>query len=223
MKKTFSYLLAAVFVIAAPVSALAQQGPDLFITWQAQSYTPPGYLGRALPSVGTPMEAAFELVDSGKIIDVSKYEIRWLFGDRVYKTKVGLKSLSYVPQLTSGDIPLRITVVGYKGVNLEKEITIPLARPEVVITAPYQNREIKTGKNVFRALPYFFNAQSPSDIRFEWAVDKKTADAGGERPDYLELETPEEARGLQVALSVFAQNFKEPLEFASSLITLFVR
>ena len=214
MRKTlFIFILLTIVILSAPRAGA--QNPELFITWRAENYTPPGYSGRVLPSVGTPMEASFELVDGGKIIDVSKYEIRWLFGDRFYKTATGLKTLSYAPSLTSESVPLKITVVGYNGGDMEKEITIPIARPEIVIAAPYPNREIGPGKNIFRALPYFFNIQSPSELSFEWLVNKEKAVSGGENPDSLELDTPEEARGLQIALSVFAQGLKNPLELAS--------
>lgn len=216
-------IIALLFAVpAAPASA--QTEPEIMITWRAKSYAPPGFEGKTLPAVGTSIEAAFELIDQGKIVDVSKYEVRWFFGGYLWKVGLGLKSYGYTPTLYSGnDITVKVAVVGYKERPIEKSIVIPLVRPEIVIDAPYYNRELRQGLNIFRGLPYFFNIQSIGELVFNWKANNEPAVSGGNKPDVLELNIPEGGGGLQIPVSLFVQNRQEGLEFASRLANFVVR
>ncbi len=46
-------------------------GPQLMVTWKARTYAPPGFDGKIMPTANSAITASVELIDGGKIIDLS--------------------------------------------------------------------------------------------------------------------------------------------------------
>ena len=55
----------------AAVAPAAASVPELILTWQAQNYAPASYEGKRLPTGNTIIAAAVELIDGGKVINLS--------------------------------------------------------------------------------------------------------------------------------------------------------
>ena len=155
---------------------------------------------------------ALELINSGKIANLSAKEVRWLINGDELKSGIGLKNISFVTNGFRGDQEVEITIMDYNGVNLEKLVTIPVVRPEAVITG---------GPGIFKALPYFFNVQNTNQLKFVWSANGVTATGLVNDPTKLSLDTSGLPTGSDIAVGVTVQNISKPTELASQKITFF--
>lgn len=206
----------------SPLKAEAQRETDFLISWQARNYAPPSYLGRLLPARKTILEAAVELTENGRLVNLSGNEIRWFFDGQLQKSGIGMKTVFFViPDfIPAGDHELEVTVIGFRGRNLEKKIELPIVEPEVVIDAPYVHGKIAAGLNNFYALPYYFNISRPIQLIFNWAANNQSITEAGGGSDLLTLDTSTGRSGQPISLRLEALSKINQLEVASRLINL---
>lgn len=227
--KTKNFTLALLFIIGASALALglpssAQTVPELLLTWQAENYAPSGYQGRILPIRRSRISASVALIEGGKFTDISKNEIRWLVDNNLFKSGIGLQALEFpVPEIAAGQVRLKAVIMGFRGQNLEKPITIPVAEPEIVIAAPYPDRKIPAGLNIFRAGLYFFNISRANQLLFSWSANGAKTEGESAAPDQLELDASQGQSGDGVDLSVAVANALNPLEFANQSLKLTIK
>lgn len=217
--------LFAVLLLSAKPNARAQQNssgnPDFLITWRAQSYAPPSYRGKALPTTGTPVVVSFELVGQGKIVDLSKQPVYWYLDNEYLNGGNGVQTAAFnvvFPMIGSQEI--RIEIPDFNGVDLSKRIVIPVANPEAVIEAPFPNARFSGTALQLVGQPYFFNIQHLSDLTFTWSVN-------GDHPQNSDSPNVLNARLSTNAPSDFAlninltiQNPNDESETAAQSITL---
>jgi len=207
-----------------PIASFAQTAPELFITWQAKNFTPAGYLGKTLPIRKTVIDAALELIDGGRLIDLRNKEIRWFVNGGFHKSGLGLKTTSFtVSELSGDDQALTAQIINYRGKDRRKTVVVPLAKPELIIDTPSQNKFVAAGLNNFRALPYFFNIRQLRQLSFVWKVNEQSTSGNVQDPDLLELEIAGGEPGTEISLTVHATNKLDPLEAARELINLEIK
>lgn len=189
----------------------AQTEPEFLITWKANSYVPPDYQGKILPIENSVITMALELIENGRIADLSRNEIRWSIGDEV-QSAFGKKSFSFqIGQFNRADQRIRVEILNYRGRILEKFIEIPLAKPEVFI----QN----LGNNAFEAKPYFFNVNNLKQLIFSWSVNGQNAAGTVENPQILQLKiNGQPINPIEIKLRV--SNLLNEIESASANFTL---
>lgn len=203
------YFLVFVFTFSFLIFSFAgaQQAPELMVTWKADNYVPSDYQGKALPSSGTGIEMAVELIDGGKLADLSRYEIRWSVNKKLKQSGVGLKNFSFITDRFQGAPSVAVTVVNYRGGDLQKNITIPLVSPEAAIDGR---------QGVFEALPYFFNVRRIAELDFQWSAnDQETSGAIVESPNILNLSTANVPSETVIDLSVTVRNIRKPTEIST--------
>jgi hypothetical protein len=221
------YFINVLFVQAADSS------PQFLVSWQAYNYVPSWYTGKILPSPGTLVEVRFDLIDKGKMIDLSQFRVRWYLNNKLIQNEnngLGLQYLKFiVPELTrEGDIEIRIVVLDYPGSNvLGKLIKIPVVRPEAVIDAPYIISKSVFGNFIYKAYPFFFNVQNLNDISTQWSfavnnrpivIENNNQSADNNRwfiNINIDKETPANSH---FQLSLFIKNKLRAQEFASQRI-----
>jgi len=225
--------LTAVFLLAIgywllAISVNAQAKPQFLVSWQAQNYAPYWYQGKILPIKGTPVSISFELIDNGKIADLSKTTVRWYVNDNLVLNEnngLGIKNLKInIPDYSGGQTEIRIVVLDYLPSGMiDKLIEIPVRGAEAIINVPYADRKIKTGSSIFGLSPFFFNIKDLSNLSVDWSVNGQKPLAGG-NPYVLDLnigsETPKDTA---INLSVSIKNILKDLEFASQNIQLQVK
>ncbi len=201
----------------------AQVAPQFLVSWQAANYVPPDYQGLILPSNNSPVEISFDLIDNGRVVNLSRYNIRWSLDDKLFASGPGLKSASFLG--SSDDQTIRITVAGYNGVDLDKFVEIPGTRPEVVIEAKSPTRTRGLGEQEFAALPYFFNAASLSELLFFWRVNGQQVDQAAANPEVLtlNLSSGDAPAQTEIVISASVQNVFNILEVASKLTTFIIQ
>ena len=226
--------LIAVFLLSIgcwllAISVNAQTKLEFFVSWQAQNYAPSWYQGKILPINGTPVNISFELIDNGKIADLSKTTVRWYVNDNLVLNEnngLGIKNLKInIPDYSGGQTEIRIAVIDYlKNGFMDKLIEIPVKGPEAIINAPYADGKIKTGSSVLNLFPFFFNIKDVSNLLVSWSVNGQKPISADGNSYILNLnigsETP---KNTAINLSVAVKNILKELEFANQSVNLVVQ
>lgn len=194
---------------------------DFLVSWRAGSYVPAPYEGKIFPAKNTLVEISFELINSGKQINLSQTEVRWFLDKKLIKTGLGAKTASFNASKTSGnDHSIKITVVGYNnGDNLDYTTTIPVVSPEVAIDLRRPSNLINSGDNSFQTFPYFFNIGNATDLTFQWNVNGKAVDNNSLDAVTLNFSSLANQQ-TPLTLGVLAQNPFDQLEMAAKTINL---
>lgn len=163
----------ALLLLGGGVSAHAET--EFMTSWQARTYVPAWYEGRVLPTYESPITIAFELLEDGKIVDLSNTAVRWYVDGRLLKNELnglGIKKILVINKKYGGDTTeIRISIPNYKGGSQEKLINIPIKTPEAVIEAPYFKKKVEKGVSTLRVWPFFFNTTNASNLSLKWVVD----------------------------------------------------
>ena len=221
---TSLYILSLVFVSAFFVTAVhAQTAPEFIASWNAATYVPSEYLGKIFPSQGSLTEVSFNLVEKNKVLDLSRYEIRWDINGTLFKIGNGLQRIQFQNNTPANQNTVRITVVYDNNTELTQTLVIPVKRPLLVIDTSLSNRTLSSGTTFFRAIPYFFNATNLSAIQFRWFQNGKPITNREDNPEILALNIPSGTTNLDLNLSATASNLLNLRETASRVIGFHIK
>ena len=218
--------MAAAFILPLffPAAVKAQAAPTVIAAWKTDSYVPASFPGKALPSKDSAVTAAVEVLDGGRLANLSGTEIRWLLDNDELVSGFGKKTFQFRTDKEAEDAhELKITVL-YRGAELISFLTIPVAAPEVAIDFKMYRYQIKRGESRLKAVPYFFNIADPKkDMDYVWSSGNQITEGAEENPDELLYEvSPETPIGDIINISVLARNIQKELELAGDSLTLVV-
>ena len=198
---------------------------EFLTSWKADSYVPYFYQGKTLPSPHSNVTVSFEILSSGRPLDIANRTVRWYLDNQLYQSGIGLKTISFKTNaIKQTDYQLKISLPKFSnGKDLEEFLVIPLTSPEAVIDAPYSNNLVSEGINLLRGLLYFFNTRDLTDITLTWTANGQKTSASVETPDILELRVPANISGNLINVGLMAKNTKNELEFADALVSLTVK
>ena len=205
----WSLIFSLIFVFWSSAFGLssAQTRPEFLITWRASNYAPSDFAGKILPIPGSALTAALELIDGGRIADLSQTEIRWSVNNKIGRSGKGIKTFGFlIDQFEREDQLVTAEIINYKNANLSKTIIVPLGRSETTIK--------KIGRDLFAALPYFFNVARPEQLIYRWRVNNQVPEGSPANPWKLSLDTNPLPEGLSVNVSVEVVNTLNELEQA---------
>lgn len=199
--------------------SLSQTTPIFWITWSTGSYSAPGYEGKTLPTNGTNVSVAFELIQDGKVIPLGSQEVRWFLDEAPVQDGNGLKQYSFQSNSASGSRLVRIELPDFRDIgSLTKSIQIPAVSPEVVLDAPYVKNSVTSRELVIKALPYYFNVTRAGDLNWNWQVNNETPSGAAQDPSIINiLIPPEMPSGSQILTKVSVVNSTRPNESANTL------
>jgi hypothetical protein len=216
-----------VFLYIFSANAAGAQSADLILTWQARNYYPSDYAGKALATRGTPISVAVELVEDGKLQDLSSANFTWYVDERIHAREVGRKEILFPVSNPVGDDHFVRVIVQRGGNSFESSVQIPVLRQELVLERPTAGGDfIRAGaKVVFRAVPYFFNITSFDDLSFTWQTDTTAPQSlGSDNVLALTIAPLQEGEfERSTLLMVSAQNVVNLLEFAKERVRLKIR
>jgi len=203
--------IAALAILGNALLINAQTATEFLVTWKASAFVPAGYQGKILPTRESVINISFDVIDSGKIADLSRNEIRWKSGGKIINSGIGSKNSSFViSKIAVDELRINITILNYKGLDLNKSISIPIADPEVVIQ--------QIGPASFEAKPYFFNINNVSLLNFDWTANGEKPAGSPKNPNILTIEnlteTIKTSLGIKLNLGVKATNILNPIENA---------
>jgi len=207
MKKNIITLL-ILLAVGYGLSVSGQTVPEFMVTWKANNYVPSSYQGKILPIADTEIDVAVELIDGGRLANLSRSEIRWLINNDFQKFGNGMQAISFNVDILKGDQIVDITI-SYRGQNLNHRLIIPVTAPKVAIVG---------GPNIFQSLLYFFNISKPSNAEFTWEANGVTVLGSGSTPDIINLDFSSVPEGGSIDLNVIVQNPLKLLEISSQLL-----
>ena len=168
IKKIFLFTL---FIFPLANFARAQTNSELLLTWEAQNYAPPEYLGKHLATPGSIIAVSAELIVNGKLQDARQSSFSWYVDGKLLQKGAGLKEISFPVKKSQGNEYTIRAVTKFGGKNIEGTIRVPVSRPEVIIQHPYQNNIVAGGGDArVRVQPYFFSVPSLESLRVSWTL-----------------------------------------------------
>jgi hypothetical protein len=195
--------------------------PQFLISWKANTYAPPDFMGKVLPTANSLITTSFELVDGGKLADLSRQTIYWYLNDDLIENKTGVQQVTFpAPSIAGGNVNLRVELPNYRGNDLLKTIEIPIARPEAVIEAPLPNGLFSGDRIQLKARPYFFNVKNSLDLTFSWETNGETPQTS-EEPEVLNVVLNKDASaGTPITIDLAIRNPVNIFESATKSINL---
>ncbi len=228
-KFIFIFLFLSFFINIAGAQTVGSQ-PQFLVSWKADNYAPSWYSGKISPTKNSKIDITFELIDNGKIADLSKLKVRWYINDKLVlneKNGLGIKSYSFnVNDYAGQDTEIRITILGYKnGKQIDKIITIPVVFPEAVISTPYADLQINTGNTLLIAYPFFFNISDLKNLYFDWNVNNRRIEIDDiNRQQIMDLNIDQRApSGFVADIKLTIRNLLDEMEFAGNNIKLNIK
>jgi hypothetical protein len=216
------------FLFSAFYFAGAQTQPQFMVSWQAGNYAPNWYEGKILPVKGTAVKASFELVDNGKIADLSKIKIRWYVNGKLAINEdsgLGIKNYEFsVSGYAGQNAEVRIVAVDYPSGQIDKIVNIPIVKPDAVINIPYPESKIGTGSSIFELFPFFFNIKNLGQLSPDWSINGQAPAGQGANPFILDLNVgPETPSSAKIGVSASVKNVSNNLEFSNKTVQLQIK
>lgn len=226
---TFAHKIYIATVIGALGALLfflvhAQEGPRLMITWRAVGYAPPTYQGKILPTANSFIVAALELVDGGKLADLSGKTVYWYLNGELLEGGEGVQRVAFRTQRIVGSkVKVRVQIPDYGGEAFVKTIEISTVRPEVTIEAPFPEGRAVGSPVKVRGVPYFFNTTDAAAFSYSWKANGKTPE-DVVNPELLEVNlSPETPDGFPINITLEVKNTSARSETAFSAAALFLQ
>jgi hypothetical protein len=169
MKK---YLL-IIFACALMVETASAQVsvPQVLVNWQASTYVPTSFKGKALPTGSSQITVGVDLLNQGQRVNLAGQRVLWYINDNFYQGSPGLSRVTFqAPNfIGSTSVNLRVSIPDY-GSGPAKTIVIPIVNPEVVIGTSAPGLSASAVPFTLQAFPYFWNVQNPLELQFRWSA-----------------------------------------------------
>jgi len=158
---------------------------DFLLSWSADSYVPPNYKGKALPTLGSQIKVV-ALPTKMLPQHPDNYYYRWLLDERLagYANGQGKSIFSFKVSKWSGDsheVESQI-LDAQENIIARNFVTIPVIGPELLLNkkntnqALQDNLAVQTGQEIeLLATPLFFNITRLSDLDWQWVFDNEPA------------------------------------------------
>lgn len=195
---------------------------EVAIVWESDSYTPPFYKGRALPSAGTKirMQAVARLIlPDGSSVPESDIIYTWRRNGSVIQTASGRgRSFAIFPApALFGKDSFGVETVSADGTRSGKaDVTISSVEP---VLALYENHplfgilysdafgqmtSVRDPEMTFAAVPYFAQANSADDpqLVYGWRVNGQQIPADYSRPSEITISGGASGGGADISLSL---------------------
>lgn len=242
-KKKFIFFILAIFIIGffsiaqGQISllnpSLSDKTVDFFIDWSAQTYVPPEYDGRALPSYNSKITLSATPLS---LINESDYQYNWIIDLASTPSNNG-KPIVIFPSIktSGGEHIIYLTITNKKTGKIMKEysLSIPITSPQNFVYAKLSNghlsllnMENKANANAqlnLMAKPFFFNKTDPSQaLIFQWMLNNQKAQ-WSESND-LSISFPEGASaGYQYILNLSIKNPSDLFQFTENNYKIVMR
>lgn len=208
--KFFFAVAVALTVFCAAASARAASAPlftGVIIDWSTNTYVPPFFAGKRLPTANSPVNAWVAVFKDGGAVDASQYDIRWYAGDQLIQSGIGATSVSFkAPASANNVVDLQARVQSPSGSLTVANIQLPVVSSVLAITGNYPNNVIASSVATFGALPYFFNVSDASSLSYTWSANGITAQ-NAENPESATINIGNNVSpGTTIAVSLTATN-----------------
>lgn len=206
------------------------QNLDFTLSWSTDTYTPPYYLGKALPTTNSFITVTANPV-SKTSINPELLIYNWLLNGHWLRQSSGQGKMS-LTFLADGPInqsyEINVRILDQKGNFIsQKTIFIKLVSPEIILYPKEKTLLTSFNQSVEKlnltsqqevnliALPYFFNIDKITDLNFVWQLDtQRLSNPEQTNQNLFTLKIGEIGQSIIKNLIVSAENKYNPLEKA---------
>jgi len=188
------------------------------LTWQTNTYAPPGYLGKSLPTKGSTL--SLNLMSSNPSESFSNTFFVWYLDDTKLFEGTNKPDIKTTITQKPGIYTVKVFLRHPNGTPETITAPVKVAAPEALFvenTSVLRGGEIKTYPKTLRirVLPFFFNVTSPLELGFAWKINDTISDSQPEKPDSATITIPEDAPAYsQNTLTALVQNLRNTREQA---------
>lgn len=224
MHRTFVHIgiFLCLVAVGAAFGVQAQTSlPDIILSWQAQTYVPTAFPGKALPIPNSLVVMSVDMLQGGKFVDLSSQSIEWYVNEEPFRAGRGLRQISVgIPNLLGNrKLKVGVRLPDYGDGFLGKTVEITSASPKIVVESPYPKNRVGVSFSLF-ATPYFFNIVSPLDLAYSWKI-AGVPPTSEENPRLLSVMLPAETvSGVSVPVFLVAKNKASGNESAIASVLL---
>lgn len=205
----------ALFLLAPSVHA--QQNAQIILTWQANSFYPSDYPGKAWASPNNIISISVETLRNNKFLNLSEVNIIWYLDDNFLQRGVGLKEISFVVKKTELDHHFVRAVVQLNKETAESAIRIPIYKQSAVFNIPYPLKTVSGGSQInLQIIPYFFNIPTIENLIFSNQINENKYKNEGFNQINLNIGTPQIESQKIINLYTLVYNKNNPLEFSQA-------
>lgn len=206
------------------------------LVWEAQTYTPPFYKGKALPTFGSniTVSALPRISTGGTFVPKENLLYTWKLNGSSAPIESGLGkySISFPATITRKEEVVSVSAsIPNTGVEALGETTIKLSNPVIRIyedhplygtlsqTALSQSIRLLSQEISFKAVPFFFSNKDPqfSELEFNWNMNGKNIT--DTTSDTIVLRSSGEEAG-RSTVSVEINNSEKTSQFGETSFTL---
>lgn len=210
----FGLILLGIF-FGMHLSSAQESAPQVLLTWKADTYVPPGFPGKAMPTTNSLVRVSVEILENGKFADLSRQTIRWYLNatENFFDSGEGKQSVI----VGSSPFPkdptvVRVNIPNYGSREINKSITIPNVQPEAVIRFPNPTRDFFSSHIQLKAAPYFFHTKDPANLNFNWKVNNKPKEELTASADVFNIDVlPDTPSGYNVKIDLNILNPLAPI------------
>ncbi|MEK7133410.1 MAG: hypothetical protein AAB771_01840 [Patescibacteria group bacterium] len=216
--------------------SLILSGNDLDFLWEAMTFVPTGYKGKALPTAGSTVRISaipYLFKDGAKLPPESLiYEWSLDFKRKISDSGAGKDSFVFsLENNKNHTIILKIsdrseTVSFEKGFTVSGDNTLPeiLFYEEHPLEGPIYRRAfsgnigLRAGDLSLRAEPFYFSRENIANLSYEWKMNNQPL-AAGEKPNVLNLLAPAEDEG-KATIEINVKHPDKFLQFTDAALNI---
>ncbi len=231
-KKTFNRLIIIISLIGALIGAglyfssvapgANAAGNNFTLIWSANSYTPPEYKGKALPTQGSRIKVVASPLKSG--VNPERMTYLWLLDNEEQGTANG-RGKDYftfaVEKPASARYQIIVKIMDENENLIERlSLSIKIQNPEILILNGEKNYlprilSAKTGEELrLVGAPLFFNVKSPAELDFSWEENNRIfSSALQTNPQEINIKISGEKTSKKTTKTIFAKVSKKTDDF----------
>ncbi len=195
------------------------------LIWEADSYAPGLYRGRALPTIGSMVtfQAIPHILKGTAEVPASQLTFTWRKNGNVIATASGRGKASYTFQVGTFQQSDTISVTvsnTERTAAAESSVRIVPSEPAVRLYFEHPlygimyhqalpaSTDVADTESTFAAVPYFVKASGPDDSKFSymWRVNRQDVEPNAERPSVLTVSAGPSGGAAQIDLSLTHKN-----------------
>lgn len=229
MTKNIFIITWLILICILPSAIHAEQSPNFILSWATDTYIPPFYAGKAMPTIDSFIKVTASPAFSSAI-DINTLKFNWFLDGRLVGKSSGEGKSEYIFKASKSvnsvyEIKLRVLYSNSKLLS-EKTIFIKIMKPEIIwqtadspesipsIINPDNKFYLTSKQNInFIAQPLFFNIQKLTDLNFFWQFDEqKFEDPNKTNQHIFNLATDQIGNIVEKVLKLAVINKAKPFE-----------
>lgn len=184
------------------------------LIWNTNTFVPAEYEGKALPSVGSRINA-FALPEFGNENPENLLYTWYVDAESQVRGVAGEQGFSFNITKNASFISLIVEVSNQaQSLTARHGITIPIMRPAIVLTPSTELYTVPGIKTYIRALPFHFHIATMNELSFMWRFAGAEVRGVPPDPNLLTLSIPEDSGGGNSYLTIEITNRSLPAEIA---------